>query len=222
MRLTQLLTSPNFEATEIPVEFLVIHYTACNLADTLAIFNSAERKVSSHLVIDDDGAIYEVVRCWDGTVYRAWHAGKSFWQTEGKLWEGFNHFSIGIELVNLNGNIIPFPEPQYQALFEVVGHFQKLYPALQQAERVVGHEHIAGWRGKADPGILFDWAHFFEHCYPAQTMPDRRAICPAELKVALQKFLAVVPENPEKVSLFWQALSLMTETAVGLILQKKN
>lgn len=42
-------SKPNFSKIEIPVDFLVLHYTACNLEKTLSIFESEDRKVSGNL-----------------------------------------------------------------------------------------------------------------------------------------------------------------------------
>lgn len=213
------LTTPNYDACSIPVEFLVIHYTAGTLSRTLELFSNPQVQVSSHLIIDLDGTVYEIVPCLSGTVHRAWHAGKSRWFDGQRHWQGFNDFSIGIELVNLNGQLFSYPPAQYEALFEVVAHFQTLYPALRQAERIVGHEHIAGWRGKADPGFLFDWPQFFERCYPGQTAPTRPTVCPPELKASLENFLQAIPEDAAKAVLFWRAVSSVTETSVRLLQQ---
>lgn len=210
-------STPNFDARPLEVEFLVIHYTAGNLERTLELFGDPVRQVSAHLVINTDGRVYELVTCLDGTAQRAWHAGESRWFDGRRTWEAFNDFSIGIELVNLNGQLFSYPQAQYRALFEVVHHLQMRYPTLQQAERVVGHEHIAGWRGKADPGFYFNWTYFFENCYPNQPQPERKTVCPAYLKTALEKFLPFVPEDIAKAKLFWEALSFMTETGVRLI-----
>src|SRR5690348_11755318 len=160
MQINRDYRSPNYTAEIIPVEFLVLHYTAGDLRRTLELFSDPAREVSSHFVIDLDGAIYEPVACSDGTVYRAWHAGQSYWFDGEQTWEGFNGFSIGIELVNLNGNLLPYPQAQYEALFELVARLRSIYPGLNNPERVLGHEHIAGWRGKADPGGFFDWKLF--------------------------------------------------------------
>ena len=75
-------------------------------------------------------------------------------------WKGFNDFSIGIELVNYNGNVFPYTDQQYEALAQVILHLKSKYSSLKQAKRIVGHEHISGFRGKADHGHLFDWKRF--------------------------------------------------------------
>lgn len=173
--------SPNFTDLEIPVEFVVIHFTATTLERTLSIFSNPASEVSAHLVIGRDGAVYEVVPCLDGNARRAWHAGKSRMevgaQGAARVVESFNDRSIGIELVNVNGNLFPYTEAQYAALFGVLDRLKALYPALKRPEAIVGHEHIAGFRGKSDPGLCFEWDRLFAVCYPNQGSPRRLPVC---------------------------------------------
>ncbi|MDB6081839.1 MAG: amiD, partial [Chlamydiia bacterium] len=87
--------SPNYSERKENAHpsLLVMHYTACPLDETLAIFSSKAKAVSSHYVIPTDGkTIYKVV----DESKRAWHAGKSSW----KGFEDINSISIGIENVN--------------------------------------------------------------------------------------------------------------------------
>ncbi|WP_419832717.1 N-acetylmuramoyl-L-alanine amidase [Endozoicomonas atrinae] len=202
----------------IPVDYLVIHYTAVDLKDTLDIFMNPESCVSSHLVIDTDGEIYELVDCLNGHAYRGWHAGVSEW--EGV--QGLNDCSIGIELVNYNGNVFPFTEEQYQSLHWVMARFKEHYPNLRNPERVIGHEHIAGFRGKADPGVLFDWSRFYQENYPTLTAPLRPAVCPKALQESLMQLKESEPESQAAKSQFWRSVSLLTETTVRLIEEAKG
>ena len=168
--------SPHFLEKSIPVEFLVLHYTAQSLEGSLDIFLSEKSKVSAHLLIGQEGEVHELVKCWEKPCYKAFHAGRSHWMEEEKLWENFNSFSLGIELVNLNGNLFPYTKLQIQALFETIRHLQQIYPALNKPHRILGHEHIAGFRGKVDPGCLFDWNQLFKEAFPSQTSPLRPSI----------------------------------------------
>ena len=152
--------SPHTDGAPVPVEFLILHYTACSLQGALDIFLSKKRAVSCHLLIDRGGRIFEPIPCWDGVCLKAFHAGRSRLNFSEKRVD-FNNFSIGVELVNWNGNFYPYTERQYQSLFKALLHLQKLYPLLKDPRRILGHEHIAGFRGKADPGALFDWKRFF-------------------------------------------------------------
>jgi N-acetylmuramoyl-L-alanine amidase len=181
MNIVTAHSSPNFTDLEIPVEFVVLHFTATTLERTLQIFKDTTSEVSSHLVIDRDGTVYELVACLHGSALRAWHAGKSRLEVvthgDARLVESFNDRSIGIELVNLNGNLFPYSEAQYASLFGVFERLKALYPALEKPESVVGHEQIAGFRGKCDPGIRFEWDRLFSVCYAGQGAPRRSPVC---------------------------------------------
>lgn len=203
----------NWDGLIISVDYLVIHYTAADLKDTLDIFMNPELCVSSHLVIDTDGEIYELVDCLDGQSCRGWHAGVSEWNGV----QGLNDCSIGIELVNYNGNIFPFTEKQYQSLNKVVTRFKEHYLSLQNPHRVIGHEHISGFRGKADPGVLFDWPRFYQENYPELAPPIRQAVCPKALQESLMQMKEHEPQSAEAKSEFWRSVSLLTETTVRLI-----
>ncbi len=175
MDLDKNIKSPNFDPTGIKVEFIVIHYSAVDLAATLKILCDPISKVSAHMVISPLGKVFELVQCLDGICQRAWHAGQSKFFVDAREWTSFNDFSIGIELINLNGNFFPYSEAQYQALFELIAHLKQHYPALRSAQRIVGHEQISGFRGKCDPGRRFDWKKLFTSCYPNELAPLR---CP--------------------------------------------
>lgn len=153
--------SPHFTSLEIPVDFLVLHYTACSLDRTLEIFKNSERKVCAHFVLDTDGTVYDLGGFYEGPIRRGGHAGKSYLDLNGTKYLHFNQFSIGIEIINLNGNLLKYTEEQYSSLATLVRHLQLRFPQLKSPERIIGHEHIAFWRGKADPGVLFDWNKFF-------------------------------------------------------------
>ena len=164
MLISKKYRSSHFEDINIPVEFIVLHYTAQTLKGSLDIFLGS-KLVSCHLLIDRDGSAYELVECWEGLCKKAFHAGHSHFRFKRKEWKDFNNFSIGIELVNWNGNIFHFTEEQYHSLFKVLSHLKTIYPALNSSDRVLGHEHIAGFRGKKDPGYFFDWKRLFEEVY---------------------------------------------------------
>ncbi len=210
------IASPNYDPRPIEVRFLVLHYTAVDLARTLEIFTDPARKAAAHLVVDLDGAITECVPCWEGQAQRAWHAGVSRWHDGVQHFEVLNDWSIGVELVNYNGNIFPFTDAQYSALNNIVAHLRRRYPALAHAGAVLGHEQIAGFRGKADPGWQFDWSRFFALCYPGQPAPLRPPICPPTLRDALARLAEVAPSERAAANAFWERVSLLTETAVAL------
>lgn len=186
MNIVSSYRSPNFTDRPIQVEFVVLHFTAGSLQRTLEIFLDSERQASAHIVIDCDGTVYEVVPCLGGQALRAWHAGVSRLEVDGVMREGFNNFSVGIELVNPNGNLFPYTEEQYSSLCAVMERLKSFYPALARPEAVVGHEQVAGFRGKCDPGRCFEWQRFFALSYPGQGAPTREALCPAEVAASLQ------------------------------------
>lgn len=213
--------SPNFTDFDIPVEFVVIHYTAGDLDRAFHHFLSPNSEgVSCHLLIDVDGTVFELVECLGGVVKRAWHAGGSRLVLDGALYSGFNDFSIGIEIVNRNGNLIPYTDSQYKSLDECLKHLIGLYPALKNPDRILGHEQISAWRGKADPGILFDWNRVFSGIHPNLPHPDHKASCPADLADSLAKFLKVIPSNREDAVNFWHAVSATTESSIKLLYER--
>ena len=165
MLVSKKYRSSHFDDKNIPVEFVILHYTAQTLKGSLDIFLDS-KPVSCHLLIDRDGSVYELVDCLNGSCKKAFHAGQSYFLFNKKeKWEDFNNFSIGIELVNWNGNIFHFTEEQYRSLFEVLSHLKEIYPNLKNSDRILGHEHIAGFRGKKDPGFYFDWKRLFKEVY---------------------------------------------------------
>jgi N-acetyl-anhydromuramoyl-L-alanine amidase len=102
-------------------------------------------RVSSHVVIERDGAVTQYVRFTE----RAWHAGKSSYRGR----EACNDFSVGVELEGTD--TLPYEAAQYDALAQVVAALCAAYPRLSP-DRLVGHSDIAPGR-KTDPGPAFDW-----------------------------------------------------------------
>lgn len=102
-------------------------------------------RVSSHLVIQRDGAVTQYVSFID----RAWHAGTSNYQGR----EACNDFSVGVELEGTD--TLEYESAQYDVLAEVVAALCAAYPRLSP-QRVVGHSDISPGR-KTDPGPAFDW-----------------------------------------------------------------
>ena len=178
--------SPNFDKEEIPVEFLVVHYTACTLERTLEIFQDKERKVCSHFVIDTDGSIYDLGHFWHGPIRRGAHAGVSRLEMDGHIYEKFNDFSIGVEMVNFNGNLLEYPTVQYNSLTKVIKQMMNRFALLNDPKRIVGHEQIAGFRGKADPGLRFDWKKLYGLAFPGETAPERTPVVTAEMLKAFE------------------------------------
>jgi N-acetyl-anhydromuramyl-L-alanine amidase AmpD len=98
--------------------------------------------------VDRDGTIAVHVR----EDMRAWHAGQS------KMKDGrtqVNDFSIGIELVNRNDGVDPFPAPQIQALRDLLQTIAARHPIRQ----IIPHYECADPPGrKSDPaGFDMSW-----------------------------------------------------------------
>jgi N-acetylmuramoyl-L-alanine amidase len=132
------------------VDILVLHYTELPLHESLDILSDATRdvRVSAHYVLAEDGTAYRLV-----TEDRiAWHAGRSHWRGR----EALNASSIGIEIVNLDGDRHDYPARQIAALIELCRDIIVRHPAIAP-RNVVGHSDIAPQR-KVDPGRRFPWA----------------------------------------------------------------
>lgn len=141
--------SPNLNERSTNIDSIIIHYTDMPTAeDALAWMCNPKSQVSAHYLIDEKGAIHQLVP----DEKRAWHAGVSYWQGATNL----NDRSIGIELSNPGHShgYVPFPEAQIGALIELC---QKLKSDWDISEaRILGHSDIAPQR-KQDPGHLFPW-----------------------------------------------------------------
>lgn len=138
--------SGNFDERKLPVSMIVIHYTetkTCEQALRILCDANAQKRVSSHWVVDRDGTVYRLV----DESKRAWHAGKSFWDGI----EDCNSASIGIELVNDGAE--EYPAAQMDALAELCSGIRSRHAI----RHVVGHSDIAPGR-KRDPGPLFPWS----------------------------------------------------------------
>jgi N-acetyl-anhydromuramoyl-L-alanine amidase len=100
-------------------------------------------RVSAHFFIRRDGRVIQFVNTHD----RAWHAGVSQWRGRSSC----NDFSIGIEIEGSSD--VPFEEPQYRALDDIIAAIGKHHPI----QGVTSHSEIAAGR-KVDPGPMFDWS----------------------------------------------------------------
>jgi N-acetylmuramoyl-L-alanine amidase len=124
------------------IDTVVLHATVLNtLAEVAALFADPASKVSAHYTIDRDGTIAPHVP----EEKRAWHAGQSRMK-DGRV--AVNDFSIGIELVNLNDGMDPFPPEQIQSLRDLL----KAISQRHLIRHVVTHAECAVPPGrKTDP-----------------------------------------------------------------------
>ncbi|MEQ1876455.1 MAG: N-acetylmuramoyl-L-alanine amidase [Bdellovibrionia bacterium] len=214
MRIVDTHRSPNFDPVEIPVEYLILHYTACDLQRALEIFGDPAKKVCAHFVLDTDGAVYDLGGFYNGPIRLGAHAGLSRFEFGGRVLEKFNTYSIGIEIVNLNGNLFSYTDEQYESLGLLTRHLQTRFPNLQNPQRVLGHEHIAGFRGKVDPGIRFDWKRFYKDAYGLAKGPARKPeLTPNEI-IALQTEAAQATDADRADPMFWSRISASLEEQV--------
>ncbi|MDO9501945.1 N-acetylmuramoyl-L-alanine amidase [Falsiroseomonas sp.] len=143
------LPSPNHDERPQPVDTLVLHYTGMQGgAAAIARLRDPAARVSSHYVVEEDGAVFRLVP----EDRRAWHAGVSHWRGNTLL----NGRSIGIEIVNPGHEFgyRPFPALQMAAVCDLcLGILSRHAIAPRD---VVAHSDIAPDR-KEDPGELFDW-----------------------------------------------------------------
>ena len=108
----------------------------------------SELKVSSHFLIDRQGAITQYVPLDK----KAWHAGESEFCGRSNC----NDFSIGIELEGTDFE--PFTDAQYDSLVELSVNILKEVPNIDP-DRIVGHSDVAPGR-KTDPGPYFQWERY--------------------------------------------------------------
>lgn len=211
MKVIDSITSPNFSQQVIPVEFCIIHYTACDLKTTLEIFQNFKTRVCSHFVVDTSGDVYDLGNFLSGPIYQGAHAGQSRVTTSGKTFEKINSCSIGIEVINLNGNIFPYTDEQYMALQDLGQTLMSRFPNLHSAERFIGHEHIAGFRGKADPGLKFDWNKFLASLGLSMTTTHKHNSCTADDLAFLKR---KIPEPRPTSQQFWMELNTELEERI--------
>jgi len=114
----------------------------------IAKFSDPNAKVSAHYTIDRDGSLVRHV----AEEKRAWHAGASKMK-DGR--ERVNDFSIGIEMVNLNDGLDPYPDMQIFALRELI----KMIKTRHNIKYILPHYEVAFPIGrKSDPiGFDFKW-----------------------------------------------------------------
>jgi N-acetylmuramoyl-L-alanine amidase len=145
------LPSPNHDERPAgtPVDMLILHYTGMRSGEAaLARLRDPAARVSSHYVVEEDGAVFRLVP----EDRRAWHAGISHWRGQTLL----NGRSIGIEIVNPGHEFgyRPFPALQMAAVCDLCLAILARHPI--PARNVVAHSDVAPDR-KEDPGELFDW-----------------------------------------------------------------
>jgi N-acetyl-anhydromuramyl-L-alanine amidase AmpD len=132
------------------VDTVVLHATVLDsVGEVYEHFRKTDPGVSAHYTIDRDGAVYKHV---DETE-KAFHAGVSE-MPDGRT--GVNDFSIGIELVNLNDGLDPYPEAQIAALQGLLANIRTRH----DVRHVVSHAEIGRPIGRKTDPVGLDMAAF--------------------------------------------------------------
>jgi N-acetyl-anhydromuramyl-L-alanine amidase AmpD len=139
------------EPRKEPVTCLILHHTAGSLPSSLEILQGKDpkHKVGVHYVVTDEPKP-RVIRMVPENL-AAYHAGKSAW---GKL-TNLNQNSIGIEIINYDGNVYPYSDAQAEIIFALCTEIIRRHDI--KPWNVLAHSDIAVGR-KVDPGLKFPWA----------------------------------------------------------------
>jgi N-acetylmuramoyl-L-alanine amidase len=159
----------------------------------------------------ENGDLYDLGNFYSGPIRQGAHAGETFFNVGDKTLRAFNEFSIGIEIVNLNGNVFPFWDAQYESLKKLMLHLKNRFPTLNDPDRIVGHEQIAGHRGKADPGRCFDWTRFYKSIYGDRQFPVREPKCSKERAALLDELIQNTNPADRDDLQFWSRISAELE-----------
>ena len=129
---------------------LILHYTGMRTArEAIDRLCDPMAEVSSHYVVDEDGAILRLVP----EDRRAWHAGVSYWRGH----TGLNGRSIGIEIVNPGHEFgyRDFPALQMAAVCDLCLAILARHPI--PARNVVGAQRRrAGPEGRSGGEVRWD------------------------------------------------------------------
>ncbi|WP_320772837.1 N-acetylmuramoyl-L-alanine amidase [Streptomyces sp. CRN 30] len=129
-----------------PVDYVIIHVTQETYADTLAIFQNPQKKVSSHYVVrSSDGHIAQCVREAD----IAWHAGN---------WD-YNTRSVGIEHEGWVDQPEYFTDALYERSAALTSAICARYGIPKDRKHILGHHEVPG-SDHTDPGPLWDWTRY--------------------------------------------------------------
>ena len=151
LRIEQGPVSVGSEPRKGKVTALILHYTASPLPAALDVLQGHKEthRVGVHYIVTDE-LLPRVIQLVPETM-SAFHAGKSGWRNL----EGMNQHSIGIEIINLDGNVHPYSVAQTEVLFTLCADIISRHQI--KPTEVLGHSDISVGR-KIDPGSLFPWA----------------------------------------------------------------
>jgi hypothetical protein len=156
------LRSPNHDARPpgAVISAIVLHATAEDGTWGAArAFLDFTARVSAHFVVGRTGEVVQVVPI----ERRAWHAGVS--ELDGV--PDVNDYSVGIELVNRNDGVDPYPDVQYAAAARLIDRIRALHP--MPPDRIVTHAAIALPAGRKSDPLGFDLARLRGLLAPARS-----------------------------------------------------
>ena len=156
------------EPRKEPVTCLILHHTAGSLPSSLEILQGKDpkHKVGVHYIVTDEPKP-RVIRMVPEHL-SAYHAGKSAW---GKT-NGLNQHSIGIEIINYDGNVYPYSDAQAATIFALCDEIIRRHDI--KPWNVLAHSDIAVGR-KVDPGSKFPWAQLASLGIGAWPLPNEVA-----------------------------------------------
>lgn len=156
------------EPRKEPVTCLILHHTAGSLPSSLDILQGKDpkHKVGVHYLVTDE-LKPRVIRMVPENL-AAYHAGKSAW---GKL-TNLNQNSIGIEIINYDGNVYPYSDAQAEIIFALCAEIIRRHDI--KPWNVLAHSDIAVGR-KVDPGLKFPWAKLSSLGIGAWPLPNEVA-----------------------------------------------
>jgi len=134
----------------VPVTYLILHHTAAPLPSALEILRGKDpqHKVGIHYLVSNE--ITPRVFKLAAEEFSTSHAGKSKWMNIKSM----NQSSVGIEIVNLDGNTKAYPKMQISKVIDLSLDIIKRHNI--PATNVLAHSDIAIGR-KVDPGSNFPW-----------------------------------------------------------------
>ena len=151
------------------VRAVVIHATAgSSSAGAVSVIHA--RRASFHWLVPDEDEPQHGSFVW-ATCHEsraAWHVRNSL--THPKIWNGrnkINHYSLGIELVNVQRSSDEFSDWQVDATAAIVRYCWAKYPNLRH---VVSHAMLDPGR-RTDPGRLFPWDRFKTKVLQTESAP---------------------------------------------------
>ncbi|MEW5351901.1 N-acetylmuramoyl-L-alanine amidase [Streptomyces sp. 16-176A] len=146
----QPASTANYTASNRPTSYsldrVIIHITQETYANTLAIFQNPQKKVSAHyLVRSADGHIAQCVS--EANV--AWHAGN---------WD-YNTRSIGIEHEGWVDQPAYFTNALYAESARLTAAVCDRYGIPKDRAHIIGHYEVPG-TDHTDPGPNWDWVRY--------------------------------------------------------------